>query len=40
MGLSEMEALADILTGLIQGKDPTTFRGRVQEMCRAARVPE
>ena len=40
MGTSEMEALADILTGLIQGKDPTSFRGRVQEMCRSANVPD
>jgi len=38
MGLAEMEALADILVGLIHGKDPTTFRGRVQEICAAFRT--
>jgi glycine hydroxymethyltransferase len=39
MGLSEMEALADILVGLIQGKDPASFRGRVQEICTAFPPP-
>ncbi len=39
MGLSEMEALADILVGLVRGKDPATFRGRVQEMCTAFPLP-
>ncbi len=40
MGLSEMEALADILVGLIQGKEPNTFLGRVEEMCTAFPPPE
>jgi len=39
MGLSEMEALADILVGLVHGKDPATFRGRVQEICATFTLP-
>lgn len=39
LGLSEMEALADILVGLVQGKDPAGFRGRVQEICAAFPPP-
>ncbi len=39
MGRSEMEALADILVGLVQGKDPAAFRGRVQEICAAFPLP-
>jgi glycine hydroxymethyltransferase len=39
MGLSEMEALADILVGLIRGKDPASFQGRVREICVAFPPP-
>ncbi len=39
MGPSEMEALADILVELTRGRDPTSFRGRVQEICAAFPLP-
>ncbi len=39
MGLSEMDALADIILGLVRGKDPSSYRGRISELTAAFPLP-
>ena len=39
MGKPEMEAIADILVGMIRGTNPESFRGRVTEMCATYPLP-
>ena len=39
MGLDAMDTLAEILTGMIRGENPGSFRGRVLELCTAYPLP-
>ena len=39
MGKPEMEAIADILVGMIRGTNPESFRGRVTELCATYPLP-
>ena len=35
----EMDSLAEILVALLEGKDPSSFQGRVAELCEAFPLP-
>jgi glycine/serine hydroxymethyltransferase len=39
LGLAEMDALADILVDLIDGKPPASFRGVIAELCKLYPLP-
>ena len=36
----EMEVLADVVVGIVQGKDPASLRPVVQELCNRFPLPE
>ena len=39
IGLGEMDAIAEILVGMVEGKAPESFRGKVAELCEAFGLP-
>jgi len=40
LGLAEMDQLADVLVGLIDGRPPETLRGRIAELCQRFPLPD
>ena len=40
MGTTEMDAIADVLVGMVEGKPPESFRGAVAELCDAFPLPD
>ena len=40
MGTTQMEQIADILTGMIRGEDPESFTGQVRELCGQFPLPD
>jgi glycine hydroxymethyltransferase len=40
MKLREIEALADVVVGIVQGKDAATFRGAILDLCQRFPLPE
>ncbi len=40
MGLAEMDAVAEIIAGLVEGREAESFRGKVAELCGAFPLPD